>query len=74
MVDSSTSRAARVEYASSIKDCFENILRDILKRGYEEQGEGLNPGGIFQRERVPVQTRYQTHGQVITTEAPKRMQ
>ena len=36
--------------------------------------EGFNPGEIFQRARGPVQTGYQSHGQVAVLEAPKKIQ
>ena len=63
MVDLSTSGAARVACASAIKTKFDKSLGDIIKIGYEEQGEGLYPVEIFQREIVTVQTSDQIHSQ-----------
>ena len=50
------SRAARAACAGAVKAKIEKRLRYRQKIGYEEQGEDFNPGEIFQRSRVPVQT------------------
>ena len=72
--DPSTSREEMVRCKSAIKGNFEKSLRYILKRCYKEQVEGFNPGGIFQRARVPAQTRDKTRVQVSMSETPKRTQ
>ena len=56
MVDPYISRVVRGACASAIKEIFEKSLGGSLKLGYKEQGERLNPGEIFQRERGPGQS------------------
>ena len=53
---------------------LEKNLGDIQKIFYEEQGEGLYPGELFQRARGTVQTSNQNHNQVSVEESPKNMQ
>ena len=74
MVDPSTLRSERVVCASSIMIKLEKNLGDIQKIFYEEQGEGLYPGELFQRARGTVQTSNQNHNQVSVEESPKNMQ
>ena len=72
MVDPSILRSARVVCASAITIKLEKNLRDIKNIFYEEQGEWLYPGKIFQRSIVPVQTINQIHHQLRVAEAPKK--
>ena len=74
MVDPSKLRSARVVCASAITIKLEKNLRDIKKTFYEEQGEWLYPGKLFQRARGTVQTSNQNHNQVSVEESPKNMQ
>ena len=74
MVDPSTPRAPRVVCASAIKKKLDKSLGDNRKRGYEEQGEELYPGEIFQGARGTVQTSDQISSQVSVAEATKKTQ
>ena len=72
-VDPYISISSRLACTSYIDTKYEKIRGDVQKREKKVQIEGFRNGEISQRSRGLAQTGYQIHGQVIVSEAPKKM-